>query len=475
MGTMVGDDGAGNQIGVAPGAKWIGCRNMNEGDGTPATYSECFQWFIAPTDLNNQFPNPTLAPHVINNSWGCPPSEGCTDPDVAADGRREHARGRDRGRRLRRQRRLRLQHRERPARHLRRRRSASAPPPTAPTTHLELQQPRPGDRRRQQPPEAEPLRARQRRPLERCPAPATAASAAPAWPGRTSRARWPSCCPPSPQLNGAVSADRDASSPPPRCPRTTTADLRRRPRHARSRTTPTARAASTSTTRSSRAAPTSSVTTPPWPIVILTGVPRTYTMTVTNAGPLAATAVTLDEPWPSSVTIGTVTPSQGTCTVTQQHHRLQPRHHRGRPPSATVTITITPTAAGSLSSRVTVSAAEFDLALGNNTRDSPPIVEACPPAHARDHGPALRAAQRGRAPGQRAHRARPQLHLDAHRGDDHRRPVHGARSPSPPGPPAPPCSSRSWTPWPAATRSRGAATCRCTSWTCRPRIPSTTS
>ncbi|HEV7798345.1 MAG TPA: S8 family serine peptidase, partial [Pyrinomonadaceae bacterium] len=38
VGTMVGDDGAGNQIGVAPGAKWIGCRNMDQGNGTPATY-----------------------------------------------------------------------------------------------------------------------------------------------------------------------------------------------------------------------------------------------------------------------------------------------------------------------------------------------------------------------------------------------------------------------------------------------------
>jgi subtilisin family serine protease len=28
-GTAVGDDSAGNQIGVAPGAKWIGCRNMD--------------------------------------------------------------------------------------------------------------------------------------------------------------------------------------------------------------------------------------------------------------------------------------------------------------------------------------------------------------------------------------------------------------------------------------------------------------
>ena len=82
MGTMVGDDGGGNQIGVAPDAKWIGCRNMNEGVGTPETYSECFQWFIAPTDLQNQNPDPAKAPHVINNSWGCPVSEGCTDPNV---------------------------------------------------------------------------------------------------------------------------------------------------------------------------------------------------------------------------------------------------------------------------------------------------------------------------------------------------------------------------------------------------------
>jgi subtilisin family serine protease len=55
---------------------------MDQGNGTPATYSECFQWFIAPTDSNGQNPDPSKAPHVINNSWGCPPSEGCTDPNV---------------------------------------------------------------------------------------------------------------------------------------------------------------------------------------------------------------------------------------------------------------------------------------------------------------------------------------------------------------------------------------------------------
>jgi subtilisin family serine protease len=79
MGTMVGDDGAGNQIGMAPGAKWIGCRNMERNWGTPASYVECFQWFLAPTDLNGQNPDPSKAPDVINNSWYSDASEGTTN------------------------------------------------------------------------------------------------------------------------------------------------------------------------------------------------------------------------------------------------------------------------------------------------------------------------------------------------------------------------------------------------------------
>lgn len=78
MGTMVGDDGQGNQIGVAPQAQWIGCRNMETGYGSPASYIECFEWFLAPTNLEGELPNPELAPHVINNSWSCPEMEGCT-------------------------------------------------------------------------------------------------------------------------------------------------------------------------------------------------------------------------------------------------------------------------------------------------------------------------------------------------------------------------------------------------------------
>lgn len=80
-GTFAGGDGGSNQIGVAPGAKWIGCRNMNAGNGTPATYIECMQWMMAPTDLAGNNPDPDLAPDIISNSWGCPVSEGCTVGD----------------------------------------------------------------------------------------------------------------------------------------------------------------------------------------------------------------------------------------------------------------------------------------------------------------------------------------------------------------------------------------------------------
>jgi subtilisin family serine protease len=80
IGTIVGDDGDGNQIGVATKAKWIGCRNMDEGDGKPSTYIDCFQFFMAPFPVGGDAfteGDASKAPHVLNNSWGCPKSEGC--------------------------------------------------------------------------------------------------------------------------------------------------------------------------------------------------------------------------------------------------------------------------------------------------------------------------------------------------------------------------------------------------------------
>ncbi|MBA3606946.1 MAG: S8 family serine peptidase [Chthoniobacterales bacterium] len=78
LGTAIGDDGAGNQIGMAPGAKWIACRNMNVGVGTPSTYIECMQFFLAPTPVGGGAGDPTKGPDVTINSWGCPTSEGCS-------------------------------------------------------------------------------------------------------------------------------------------------------------------------------------------------------------------------------------------------------------------------------------------------------------------------------------------------------------------------------------------------------------
>jgi serine protease AprX len=80
VGTMVGDDGAGNQIGMAPGAKWIACRNMDQGNGTVATYLNCMQWLMAPTKIDGSMADTAKAPHVVNNSWSCTPSEGCNVP-----------------------------------------------------------------------------------------------------------------------------------------------------------------------------------------------------------------------------------------------------------------------------------------------------------------------------------------------------------------------------------------------------------
>ena len=83
IGTAIGDDGGINQIGMAPGAKWIGCRNMDQGNGTPARYIECMEFFLAPYPLGCT-PNegdPTKAPDITTNSWGCPASEGCVVGD----------------------------------------------------------------------------------------------------------------------------------------------------------------------------------------------------------------------------------------------------------------------------------------------------------------------------------------------------------------------------------------------------------
>jgi subtilisin family serine protease len=80
-GTMIGDDGMGNQIGMAPGAKWIACRGLGGGHGTPASYIECMEWFIAPYPIHGGQGDPSKAPDITSHSWYCDPPEGCS-PDT---------------------------------------------------------------------------------------------------------------------------------------------------------------------------------------------------------------------------------------------------------------------------------------------------------------------------------------------------------------------------------------------------------
>jgi subtilisin family serine protease len=69
MGTMVGGD-TDNQIGVAPGARWIAAKGCEGNSCSDFALMSSGEWLLAPTDLDGQNPRPDLRPHVVNNSWG---------------------------------------------------------------------------------------------------------------------------------------------------------------------------------------------------------------------------------------------------------------------------------------------------------------------------------------------------------------------------------------------------------------------
>jgi len=71
VGIMLGDDGSGNQIGVAPGTEWIACKAFdNTGSATDTSLLACGQFMVAPTRLDGTDADPDMRPHVVNNSWG---------------------------------------------------------------------------------------------------------------------------------------------------------------------------------------------------------------------------------------------------------------------------------------------------------------------------------------------------------------------------------------------------------------------
>ncbi|EMR07349.1 Bacillopeptidase F precursor [Bhargavaea cecembensis DSE10] len=69
-GTMVGAEPDGsNQVGVAPGAKWIAVKAFTAAGGTDSDLLAAAQWILAPTDAEGNA-RVDMAPDVVNNSWG---------------------------------------------------------------------------------------------------------------------------------------------------------------------------------------------------------------------------------------------------------------------------------------------------------------------------------------------------------------------------------------------------------------------
>jgi subtilisin family serine protease len=73
MGTIAGGDGPGPfapDIGVAPGAAWITAKGCEDFGCSDESLLSSGQFMLAPTDLNGENPDPSLAPDLVSNSWG---------------------------------------------------------------------------------------------------------------------------------------------------------------------------------------------------------------------------------------------------------------------------------------------------------------------------------------------------------------------------------------------------------------------
>lgn len=74
MGTMVGDDGGSNQIGVAPGATWIAAKGCESSSCSTASLLSSAEWVLAPCAFGDNPGDPScdpgMRPNIVSNSWG---------------------------------------------------------------------------------------------------------------------------------------------------------------------------------------------------------------------------------------------------------------------------------------------------------------------------------------------------------------------------------------------------------------------
>lgn len=74
--------GGPRQVGVAPGANFISARAFGGGITDLATKLRAMAWMLAPTDSRGEHADPTLAPDVVNMSFGSRDAEGLRFADV---------------------------------------------------------------------------------------------------------------------------------------------------------------------------------------------------------------------------------------------------------------------------------------------------------------------------------------------------------------------------------------------------------
>jgi uncharacterized repeat protein (TIGR01451 family) len=110
------------------------------------------------------------------------------------------------------------------------------------------------------------------------------------------------------------------------------------------------------------------------PDPVTVGQTLTYTLTATNNGPANATGVTVTDTMPSGVTFVSATASQGTCSGTSTVTCTLGNLNNGG--SATVTIQVTPTAAGELSNTASIQGSQADPNQNNNSDTETTTVNA---------------------------------------------------------------------------------------------------
>ncbi|RMF46400.1 MAG: DUF11 domain-containing protein, partial [Anaerolineae bacterium] len=111
--------------------------------------------------------------------------------------------------------------------------------------------------------------------------------------------------------------------------------------------------------------------------------PLTYTLTITNAGPLSASGLTLTDTLPGAAVFGSAAASQGSC-VQAGGALTCTLGSLSSGAAATVSVVVTPTGSSALTSTAGVSASTFDPNLSDNHRQS--VLSLAPYLDAFDNG-----------------------------------------------------------------------------------------